>query len=229
MALIRMVADEEAAKFLILVDAVRCPTHEAKRRARQLKRCHDHVAKGVYTEACYLQPADLAEVIGCVRHLREAFYLDGPNDVDWIFRNTIERVREERLYVDYVDDDEGGAWQSPQDREGVASFLPGRSAASKLVSSLTRAGLPSERGLTLVAKVWRSFDPDRATRWKEVAERAQANLRMFEAAGLPSPEYGATDVTTIMSAWTFPLHGVDLSRIEVDPEVLRQAQGDWSP
>lgn len=229
MEAIRMVADEEAAKFLILVDAVRCPTRKAKQRDQQLKRCHDHTAKGVYVEACDLRPADLAEVERCVRHLRETFYLDGPNDVDWIFRNSIESRREERLYVDYVDDDEGAVWQSPQYRESVASFLPGRSAASKLVSSLTRAGLASERGLTLMAQLWRSFDPGPATHWTEVSSRTQATLETLEASKLLTSEFVAADVTMIRNSWTFPLHGVDLSRIKVDPDLLREAQRSWSP
>ena len=55
--------------------------------------------------------------------LRREFYLDGPNDVDWIFRNQILDSRESRLYVDLIADEEGRlTWTSPADRDNNELF-----------------------------------------------------------------------------------------------------------
>jgi hypothetical protein len=52
--------------------------------------------------ACGMRPGTLAELQEYVDNHREEFYLDGPNDVDWIFRNEVLEGREGALYVDYV-------------------------------------------------------------------------------------------------------------------------------
>jgi hypothetical protein len=44
---------------------------------------------------------------------RKEFYLDGPNDVDWIFYNDILRTREETIYVDFVENDGQHVWHDP--------------------------------------------------------------------------------------------------------------------
>ena len=46
-------AEEEAAKVLILLDAVRCPRKRQTERSRVLGYFHDHLAKGLYAEVCH--------------------------------------------------------------------------------------------------------------------------------------------------------------------------------
>jgi hypothetical protein len=46
------------------------------------------------------RPADVAKVRGYADSLRRTLYLDGPNEVDRIFRNVVEAEREESLYAD---------------------------------------------------------------------------------------------------------------------------------
>ena len=55
-------AEEEAAKVLILLDAVRCPRNKQTERSRVLGYFHDHLAKGLYAEVCHWRPIDFAEV-----------------------------------------------------------------------------------------------------------------------------------------------------------------------
>ena len=98
-------AAEEAAKVLILVDAVRCPKNKGEEKSRTLGYFYDHIAKGIYAKVCDWRPIDLAEVRKGVDDERREFYLDGPNDVDWIFPNSIAERRENRLYVGYVCED----------------------------------------------------------------------------------------------------------------------------
>jgi hypothetical protein len=75
--------------------------------------------------------------------LRRNYYLDGPNDVDWLFRNEIMAEREERLYVDYVETDDGDMWISPRRYDGIGPRYA--SGAVELVGALSRAGMSNAR------------------------------------------------------------------------------------
>src|SRR5688572_9600973 len=77
------VAAEEAAKFMIMIDAVRCPKSEL---GRQLSWFNHHLAKGIYSEYYETSPATFGEVRKAVERWRPTLYLDGPNDVDFILR-----------------------------------------------------------------------------------------------------------------------------------------------
>src|SRR5437867_4176591 len=48
------IAEEEASKFLILLDAVRCPRDY--RLPEQLDRFSSHLAKGIYAKVCGMRP-----------------------------------------------------------------------------------------------------------------------------------------------------------------------------
>ena len=84
-------AEEEAAKFLILIDYVRCP-RIPERRSQVLKRFYGHVAKRIHAEACaYPRIQSFEELCEFVESECRPWYLDGPNDVDWIFPTQLPR------------------------------------------------------------------------------------------------------------------------------------------
>lgn len=159
-------ADEEAAKVLILIDAVRCPESEPKTRARTLKRWSKHLWKGIYVLACHWRPADFPEFASNVDHELQPFYLDGPLGVDWIFPNEIISERERQIYVDIVDDitESGSAgrepsWVTPDDfTSSVFGYHTSRCVEVAL--ALHAQGISSERGLRHVAAVWQPIDPE---------------------------------------------------------------------
>lgn len=151
---LRSTAEEEAAKFLILIDAVRCPWQPAKVWSRQLGYFNQHLARGIYAEICGLNLTDFRELERFVEAERETLYLDGPYDVDWIFRNRILANREEAMYVDYVENDEGHRWQFPRDE--VMGLLPYFTPpVLRIVQALSGTGLATPEGLAVVAEVWR--------------------------------------------------------------------------
>ena len=86
-AIVRALAEEESAKVLILVDLVRCPRNDRDGRSRTVAAFSDHLAKEIYADSCGWRPVDFAEVRRIVNRERRPYYLDGPNDVDWIFSN----------------------------------------------------------------------------------------------------------------------------------------------
>ena len=114
--ILNIIAEEEAAKYLILLDAVRCPRKD-NMLINHLKHFNDHLAKGIYVVCCKLRPAHFKELREYIDMERERYYLDGPNDVDFIFYNQILQNREDTFYVDYADfteDGEDNKWISPK-------------------------------------------------------------------------------------------------------------------
>jgi AbiV family abortive infection protein len=111
---LKYLMEEESAKVLILMDYVRLPLAEPEKSSRQLKYFYDHFVRCLYVETYNtLKPANWAEVCTWVRQETPSLYLDGPNDVDWIFRNDLIQQRETALYVDYVALDDDRRWYGP--------------------------------------------------------------------------------------------------------------------
>jgi AbiV family abortive infection protein len=218
--------EEEAAKVLILLDAVRCP-RGTDALSRQLARFNDHLAKGIYAEYVGIKPATYREALQFIDHHRREYYLDGPNDVDWIFRNWILETREESLYVDHVDTDDGHLWLSPLrfDDFPAPTFSP---AALRLSQLLSDAGVLEPPALATIAQIWRPvrFAPD--DHWDICVGYNRATLEALDAAGLLS-ETGAENAGTIAWEWLFPLHDVDLSMAKIDRGDLRNVQAEWTP
>ncbi len=61
-AVVDGLAQEEAAKPLILLDVVRMGWRDQALVQRQLRRFYDHLARGIYARVVDVRPADLAEV-----------------------------------------------------------------------------------------------------------------------------------------------------------------------
>ena len=227
---VRVIAEEEAAKFLILLDAVRCSNKDHARRVQQLVRFNQHLAKGIYARICEIRPATFGEVVGYIDHFRSDLYLDGPNDVDWIFRNEIDAAREERIYVDYIKSDEGETWYSPSSWDVVTSSFGGEKSRTvvRLVDLMARAGLADALGLRVVADVWRDFDPVADTHWQEVLRRNRETLVGLRDAGLFSSDFTPSDASYLADRWTFPLHGAGMTCIKIDVKSLRDRQEGWA-
>jgi AbiV family abortive infection protein len=225
---LHVLSDEEAAKFLILLDAVRCPRQPSDRFSAQLRRFNDHLAKGLYARACGLCPATPAELQKFLDSYREEFYLDGPNSVDWIFRNEIHSHREEVLYVDYVATDEGRVWLDPGRYAALGPFARSEPASLRLGAELHQAGMTTAEGLAVVAEVWRPIVVAPDMPWQRLRELNHETLRRLDSRGLLQPrssgEYGR-----IVDEWPFPMYGLDLTLIAVDPESLRKLQARWTP
>jgi hypothetical protein len=221
-------ADEEAAKMLILLDVVRADPKDHKLVTRQLRRFSDHLARCIYVEIAQMSPEDLDEVRRIVHPMRLSHYLDGPNDVDWIFRNQVLERREVGLYVDYVHDDERDRWVTPAEHDGV---LPGppSSGVRRLVSSLHRVGVTGRRGLAIVAEVWRDHPVDDTTTWGDIESLNTRVVEKVLGEDLADPTTGDDDVARVIERWTFPLAGIDLGGIEISVEDLRAEQERWTP
>jgi AbiV family abortive infection protein len=225
-AVIDGLASEEAAKMLILFDVVRMGWADADAVREQSKRFYSHLARGIYARAIAGRPADLAEVRRYTKSLRRTLYLDGPNDVDWIFRNSVEAEREEGLYVDYVTSEDVSAWITPATvGDQMLSHLP--SMVIDLALALHRFGCTSERGLEIITKEWDGVSLADDTHWVEVERLNRSILGQLDTAGLCSPDITQQDVRLAVEQWIFPLGDVDFSPIKVTKTELVAERERW--
>ncbi|MET7720676.1 hypothetical protein [Streptomyces mirabilis] len=225
-AVIDGLASEEAAKMLILWDVVRMGWSDTDAVRGQLRNFYNHLARGIYARLIAGRPADLAEVRDYSESLRRSLYLDGPNDVDWIFRNSVEADREESLYVDYVTSEGDSAWITPE-RLSDLKLSSWPSMVIDLALALHRFGCTSEKGLEIIAKEWDGISLADDTHWVEVERVNRSILEKLHAAGLCSADLTQQDLRLALEHWTFPLGGLDLTAIKVTKTELLAERERW--
>lgn len=225
------IAIEEMAKCLILLDAVRCPRENAAVFSRQLKKFNDHLSKGLYIESCDIRPATFGEVKEWIDNERKEYYLDGPNDVDWIFRNWILQKREETIYVDFVEADSNHFWLSPKryDDNIIRSFDLGLTPdIVKLVYAFAEGGFFQENALKAIAEIWRPVQMKDETHWIDIRNLNEQTLQKLNNEGLLI-EQPSINYVTIKDRWFFPLHALDTRENKVNKAGLRKIQDDYYP
>lgn len=215
-------AEDESGKFLILMDAARCP---GNRRPEHLKRTGQHLARLLYAETAKLSPATFEEIVGYINSSRKSHYLDGHIGIEWVFRNSILYWREQALYVDYVEQEDGTcAWQDPDQFDKLFGDHgdPSRpfTFAADLVAALVEARLHVSPALGIVAARWHTFVPSDATHISEVRLLIRQTLEDLERQGMLG---GAEDAwARIIEHWTFPLWNADLSEEKIKLSQLHE-------
>jgi AbiV family abortive infection protein len=230
--IIKLLVEEEAAKVHILLDAARCPRQPHDRFNRQLRYFIDHLARGLYAEYYQWATMDLAEAVTYLDRERQALYLDGPEDVDWIFRNAIERRREEAIYVDYIairdhfhDEHE---WHCPNPEllgMYLQDFMP---PILRIAEVLHQCGLTSPEAVRIVAEVWRNAPAPATQTWRQIQEVNLQTLNRLEAQGLLGNVTEELQ-NTVIRDWRAPLYPLDLRKLDTRPADLRAAQEQWVP
>lgn len=224
---LRAVADEEASKYLILLDAVRCPrstNDEKKIFARQLRYFNDHLAKGIYAEYCRWSLVDFREAKGYVESCRRDLYLDGPEYVLWTFRNQILQQREESLYVDYVRTDGGNHWTTPESELNILGDAaePLHSGALQLISAFQTLRISTAQSLSVIAKIWRAVEITDDLHFSELQQITKRTLKELGNKGLLNQDDEAMSIVT--DHWLYPLYPLELGLDKVDRNALREAQ-----
>jgi AbiV family abortive infection protein len=226
--ILHALSEEEATKFLILLDAVRCPRLPPDRLARQLARFNHHFPKGLYARACWIRPGTRGQLQEDLDHYRDKYYLDGPNDTDWIFSNDIDRRRQEALYVDYTASDEGHTWADPGWYDNVGLLSGFEPESLQIAGALYDVGISNSEAVAVVAEVWRSIAMSREMHWGELRQLNHRTLERLESKGLLQ-DRASTEYQRIVDDWPFPLYDLDLNMKEVDIELLRDRQRSWTP
>ena len=208
--ILRGMAEEEAAKVLILIDAIRCPS---KNRKSTLNWFNNHLAKRIYaTISSYPNIFTFEELRKFINLQRQRQFLDGPNDVDWIVRNEILWEREQKIYVDFIRDTtelpSQYFWSVPVESSRSAYKYESPNTLT-LVRALADAGASSPDGLAIIADVWRDFAPTTGTDRTDVQNLIERMLNDLIRRGIATGDQ--TSMNFIYSHWSFPLWPLDLS------------------
>ena len=219
-------AAEEAAKVLILLDAVRCPRKCEDKRKRTLLRFYNHLAKGLYVEVCDWRVTDFQSLINAIDGQRDKYFLDGPNDVDWIMRNWITSERERKLYVDYVRYFEAGdqqpvsRWQAPFDALDL-HYCP-RTIVG-LAMALGCLGMTTPAGLAVISDVWRPWQPKPATSRSELRGKIRETITALQKMEIGT-ENTEQEARTAIQSWSFPLWDTNMKETSNKIDDLREIQ-----
>lgn len=221
----RIHAGEEAGKGLVLLDYLRPPEGVGQGElSRHIRTAGSHLARGLYVQYYRMAPASFGEALNWIRRQRRSHYLDGPEAVEWIFRNRILDRRESVLYVDYVEQEGELRWRSPLEHavrwEGLHGLLP-VPRICRVLLALDRLGLVQPGGLARLAETWSDVELTEETRWGECRrlneewltsclEGDRVNRSRDEVDG---------DLGFVRDRLYWPICGVDLSLQDVRDEV----------
>ena len=209
--IIRGFAEEEAAKVLILIDLIRCPKKPIL-KTETANRFYGHVSKRIYATICsYPLIESFSELCELIHIESRRYYLDGPNKVDWIFSNSIAAEREQALYVDYVQDitETSGDyfWTDPEQWSIEAPVYMSPDCV-KLSWALSKVGAGSPDGLSIIADLWREFEPAPETNREELRELISHTLERLTRFGKDTENQSVVEF--IVSHWSFPLWGLEI-------------------
>lgn len=216
-------AREEAAKILILMDAVRCPPAIINCRIGTIMRWfYDHLARLIYADAVSWKPVNVTQLREYVKPHREAHYLEGSVG-EYIAPNWAVYQRESKLYADIESYEEGVLqWNAPNGHSRVFSSFKPRALA--LAEAMAGLGLFSAEGLKATSEIWGQLE-FKDTETPQDAERlTEALLERLSEEKLIPDAATQNDVSCLYHDWQLPMYGFDLSIINIPFDELKAEQ-----
>ncbi len=217
-------AQEEAAKVLIFMDAVRCPSHLIASKMGAIVKCsYDHLARLIYAKASSWRLSNVAELRQYVDLNRNTHDREGYVG-EYIVPNWNQYERESRLYADIEADESGGlTWNNPLKRAFTFTTKRHPPMALLLVEAMASLGIFTFAGLKATSEIWGQVEfADKEGR--SDARRLTQELvdRLIEE-GLPSDKETQQHVRTL-DDWQLPMYNLDFAKRTVSLEELRAAR-----
>ena len=218
-------AVEEAAKVLILMDAVRCPKKlVASKLGNITSWFYDHLARLIYAEAVGWRPTNVAELRRYVDLARRSHSVDG--DVgQFIFPNWSKFGRESQLYVDILHEADRGPYWSEPSRVAINRFGM-EPPALRLAGAMSKLGLFSPPSLKAVSEVWGQMTfieeetlADARHLTRKLLKRLIQEERVPETTTQDEANY-------LFSEWQIPMYDLELDLIKVSMDELEAVQMD---
>lgn len=218
---LQALAEEEAAKFLMLLDAARCPKQVL---GAHLRKFYDHLAHLLYAEAVDLTGIQyFGELREYLERERTSYHLDGAVALEFVMRNQQLWARDETLYVDYVGKDKGQRyWTNPLRWEHDRAL-----SALWLADAMVGVGLASKGSLTVASTIWRDVTVDDGMRW---TDRDKLNREVLETMQGKSLLRNQSEdfYYRVIERWQFPMYSIDLREDTVDYNAIkRQSEASW--
>ena len=212
-------AEEEAAKVLILIDIVRCPTRLiSDRLPRLVTYFYNHLARCLYAEAQRWKPMDVAQLQSYLDNERKAHYLEGYAG-EYILPNSTIARREGVLYADiqaYENDEL--VWSDPQGMSFTFGEL--KPTALAIAESLEALGVFTLRGLQVLGEIWGCYE-------FKSKETCHDNWRIYGLhidriieENLALENSTQDDVDRLYNNWQLPMYNLDFKETDVSLEEL---------
>jgi AbiV family abortive infection protein len=220
------IAEEEAAKYFILLDAARCP-RQGSRLRNHFAKFYNHLARGIYALLTQGQPPTYADLRQIVDAERQNLFLDGPDGDNYIYRNRIQERRESRMYVEFEAVDDEHIWSVPRHNDpSMAQILRGvRPPALELARAVHEVGLATSTGLAIVAEKWRPVSMVDAFSWSMLQQLNRATCEAVVSTGR-APGAATKVVDFVIRRWQYPMHELDLRPINVPQAELESRRLD---
>lgn len=217
-------ADEEAAKILILVDAVRCPPKLIASRLNKIVGWfYNHLARLIYAEAVSWKPTHLAELRGYVDRQRRGHYLEG-HAGEYIAPNWAIYQRESLLYADVEAYQDGKLeWSAPRDPP-YGHFGSFRPHALRVVEAMEQVGMFAPAGLKAVSDIWGGLEYKDKEDHNDGRKLTEQLLMRLHAEGQILDTANGEHVGTLYNDWQIPMYNLEFSLIPVSLEELEAEQ-----
>lgn len=180
-------AEEEAAKILILMDAVRCPKELiSSKMVAIVKRFYDHLTRLIYVDATSWKPTDVAQLREYVTPERKTHYVDGALG-EYIFPNSALYRRESGLYADIEAFENGKLiWNIPHGDTHIFKSLTPR--ILNVVEAMSALGIFTKRGLKMTSEIWGSVHFTKIQSYEDTKHLTQRLVKRLIAESLPSEQ-----------------------------------------
>jgi hypothetical protein len=156
---------------------------------------------------------------------REEFYLDGPNDIDFIYLNDLLHTREALLYADRVRWESGFEWQKAGGPWGIQ--VNGLQHGLETVRALAAVLAFTPEALNIIDETWDSLELSDDTHWQEVAALNRQTLERFDELGWLS-DADASTLARVLE-WPMPLYPLEVGRKQIKLDELRAVRAGWRP
>ena len=216
-------ATEEAAKILILMDAIRCPDKIVSSKIGKIVSWfYNHLARLIYAEAVYWNPTNTRELREYVDRQRLSHSVDGQLG-EFIFPNWSLYTRESQMYADvFRENDQSPSWQEPSlYLSEITSFKP---LVIELTEVMSALGMFKYEGLVAISDIWKkkTFSENEDSRDARYLTRLLLDRLVEE--NLPTEDANQTDAKVLFKNWQLPMYDFDFSLINVSIEELNQEQ-----
>jgi len=221
---LRGFAEEEAAKILILMDAIRCPPKLiASKISKIVSWFYSHLARLIYAESVSWEPMDVAQLRKYVDNERKAHYVDGYCG-EYIMPNSKVYQRESTLYADIEAYDDGElGWNLPRgdDANLFPSFDP---PALALVEAMSALGIFTHQGLRATADIWGKVEFKDIENYEDAEALTNELLQRLVAEGLTTETAVRQHASRLYSHWPLPMYGFEFSLVDVPLDDLKAEQ-----
>ena len=216
-------ATEEAAKILILMDAVRCPDKIVSSNIGKIVSWfYNHLARLIYAEAIHWKSANTKELREYVDLQRLSHSVDGELG-QFIFPNWSLHIRESRMYADVLqENDQDPYWQEP------SLYLSEITSSKPLVIELTEVmsvlGMFKYKGLVAISEIWNKKTFSENEDINDARYLTSLLLDRLVEEKLPEEDVNDTDATLLFNTWQLPMYDFDINLINVSIEELNEEQ-----